>query len=78
MKEFGWIDWTVMLGTLFFIVAYGVWKSRGSKNIEGYLLGGKESNWWTIGLSVFGCPNPTAWAWKAWALFSFTLACPWQ
>ena len=52
MKEFGWIDWTVMLGTLFFIVAYGVWKSRGSKNIEGYLLGGKESNWWTIGLSV--------------------------
>src|SRR5690554_4611959 len=52
MKEFGWIDWTVMLGTLFFIVAYGVWKSRGSKNIEGYLLGGKQSNWWTIGLSV--------------------------
>tara|TARA_B100000965_G_scaffold387029_1_gene389904 strand:- start:1041 stop:2735 length:1695 start_codon:yes stop_codon:yes gene_type:complete len=52
MKEFGWIDWTVMLGTLFFIVAYGIWKTRGSKNIKGYLLGGKESNWWTIGLSV--------------------------
>lgn len=52
MKEFGWVDWTVMLGTLFFIVAYGVWKTRGSKNIEGYLLGGKQSNWWTIGLSV--------------------------
>tara|TARA_R110000868_G_scaffold374230_2_gene638614 strand:- start:135 stop:1844 length:1710 start_codon:yes stop_codon:yes gene_type:complete len=52
MKEFGWIDWTVMLGTLFFIVAYGVWKTRGSKNIKGYLLGGNESNWWTIGLSV--------------------------
>ncbi|MEQ8910030.1 MAG: sodium:solute symporter [Vicingaceae bacterium] len=52
MKEFGWIDWTVMLGTLFFIVAYGVWKTRGSKNIKGFLLGGKESNWWTIGLSV--------------------------
>ncbi|MFT6199718.1 MAG: SSS family transporter [Vicingaceae bacterium] len=41
-----------MLGTLFTIVAYGVWKTRGTKNIEGYLLGGKESNWWTIGLSV--------------------------
>lgn len=52
MNELGWIDWTVMLGTLFFIVTYGVWKTRGSKNIEGYLLGGKESNWWTIGLSV--------------------------
>ena len=52
MNELGWIDWTVMLGTLFTIVAYGVWKTRGAKNIEGYLLGGKESNWWTIGLSV--------------------------
>ena len=52
MNSLGWIDWTVMLGTLFTIVAYGVWKTRGSKNIEGYLLGGKESNWWTIGLSV--------------------------
>jgi Na+/proline symporter len=41
-----------MLGTLFTIVAYGVWKTRGAQNIEGYLLGGKESNWWTIGLSV--------------------------
>lgn len=52
MNELSWIDWSIMLGTLFFIVAYGVWKTRGSKNIEGYLLGGKESNWWTIGLSV--------------------------
>ncbi len=52
MTNLGWIDWTVMLGTLFFIVSYGVWKTRGAKNIEGYLLGGKESNWWTIGLSV--------------------------
>ena len=52
MGALGWIDWTVMLGTLFFIVAYGVWKTKGSKNIEGYLLGGKDSNWWVIGLSV--------------------------
>lgn len=52
MNSFSWIDWVVMLGTLLFIVIYGVWKSRGSKNIQGYLLGGKESNWWTIGLSV--------------------------
>jgi len=46
------LDWMVMLGTLFFIVAYGVWKTRGSKNIKGYLLGENSSNWWTIGLSV--------------------------
>ncbi len=52
MNGLSWIDWTIMLGTLFFIVAYGVWKTRGAKNIEGYLLGGKSANWWTIGLSV--------------------------
>ncbi len=52
MSALGWIDWTVLLGTLAFIVIYGVWKTRGSQNIEGYLLGGKSSNWWTIGLSV--------------------------
>lgn len=52
MNALGWIDWLIMLGTLFTIVVYGVWKTRGAKNIEGYLLGGKESNWWTIGLSV--------------------------
>ncbi len=45
-------DWVVMLGTLLFIVIYGTWKSRGSKNIEGYLRGDNADRWWTIGLSV--------------------------
>jgi len=47
-----YIDWIVLFGTLLFIVVYGVWKSRGSTNIEGYLLGDKSLKWWTIGLSV--------------------------
>lgn len=46
------IDWIVLFGTLLFIVAYGVYKTRGSKDIEGYLLGGKSMKWWTIGLSI--------------------------
>jgi solute:Na+ symporter, SSS family len=46
------LDWTVLLGTITLIVTYGIWKSRGSKNIEGYLLGNKQMKWWTIGLSV--------------------------
>ena len=46
------IDWTILFGTLIFIVAYGVWKTRGSRNIESYLLGDKSMKWWTIGLSV--------------------------
>jgi SSS family transporter len=46
------VDWIVLTGTLLSIVAYGVWKTRGSKNVEDYVGGGRDSKWWTIGLSV--------------------------
>ncbi|PVY43072.1 sodium:solute symporter [Pontibacter virosus] len=46
------LDWIVLLGTLGFIVSYGVWKTRGSKDIEGYLKGDNSMKWWTIGLSI--------------------------
>jgi len=46
------VDWIVLLGTLAFIVLYGMYKARGNKNVTDYLKGGSESNWWTIGLSV--------------------------
>jgi len=46
------IDWIVLFGTLGFIVIYGVWKTRGEKNIKGYLLGDNSQKWWAIGLSV--------------------------
>jgi SSS family transporter len=46
------LDWIVLVGTLSFIVSYGIWKTRGSKNIEGYLKGDNSMKWWTIGLSV--------------------------
>ena len=46
------VDWLVLGGTLLFIVIYGAWKTRGSKNIEGYLRGDNSLKWWTIGLSV--------------------------
>lgn len=46
------IDWIVLSVTLLFIVLYGAWKTRGSKNVEDYIKGGNQSKWWTIGLSV--------------------------
>jgi len=46
------IDWIVLFGTLFLIVGYGVYKTRGSKNIESYLKGDNSMKWWTIGLSI--------------------------
>ena len=46
------IDWIILSSTLLFIVSYGVWKTRGSKNVDDYVGGGKDAKWWTIGLSV--------------------------
>lgn len=46
------LDWIVLIGTLLAIVIYGTWKTRGSKNVQDYLKGGNEAQWWTIGLSV--------------------------
>lgn len=46
------LDWLVLFGTLFFIVAYGVYKTRGSQSMESYLKGDNNLKWWTIGLSV--------------------------
>ena len=46
------IDWSILISTLAFIVGYGVWKTKGSKNVNDYVLGGNEANWTTVGLSV--------------------------
>lgn len=46
------IDWIILAGTLAFIVAYGVWKTRHVSTSESYLLGDRDLPWWTIGLSV--------------------------
>lgn len=46
------IDWIVLFGTLALIVIYGTLKTRGSENIEAYLLGNKSMPWWTIGISI--------------------------
>ena len=47
-----WLDWTILLGTLGFIVGYGVWKTRSTNTSEGYLRGGSDARWWGVGLSV--------------------------
>ena len=46
------LDWIILAGTLLFIVIYGVWKTKGSKDVNDYVRGGSDSKWWTIGLSV--------------------------
>ncbi len=46
------IDWMVLGTTLLFIVLYGVYRSRGSKSMDAYLLGDREMPWYNVGLSV--------------------------
>jgi Na+/proline symporter len=46
------LDWIVLFGTLFIIVAYGTWRTRSSANINDYLRGGNQMSWFTIGVSV--------------------------
>ncbi len=47
-----YIDWIVLSCTILFIVIYGIYKSRGQKNIDGYLLGDRSMPWYSVGLSV--------------------------
>ena len=41
----GKLDWFILGGTLLFIVVYGVWKTRGNKNVNDYVLGGNQAKW---------------------------------
>ena len=46
------VDWVVLFGTLLLIVGYGAWKTRGSKNMQSYLLGNRSLPWWTVCISI--------------------------
>lgn len=48
------IDWIVLVVTLFAIIAYGVYKSRTSRNLDGYFLGDRQMPWWLVLLSIMG------------------------
>jgi len=47
-----WIDWTVLVGTIAFIVVYGAWKTRGAVDMAAYFRGDYSLKWPTIGLSI--------------------------
>jgi Na+/proline symporter len=46
------IDWFILATTLASIVGYGTYITRKNKDLEGYLKGGSDMKWLTIGLSV--------------------------
>ncbi len=46
------IDWFILIGSLAFIVLYGIWKGRSNKDMKGYLLSNKDMKWHTIAFSI--------------------------
>ncbi len=46
------LDYVVLVGTLVGIAVYGMWRSRDSGGLQGYLKGDDSIRWGTIGLSV--------------------------
>jgi Na+/proline symporter len=48
------LDWIVLIVTLFGIVVYGLYKSRTTKNMDGYFLCNRSMPWYLILLSIMG------------------------
>ncbi|TAG10419.1 MAG: sodium:solute symporter [Sphingobacteriia bacterium] len=48
------IDWFVLVFTLGSIIAYGLYKSKTSKNLEGYFLSNRSMPWYLVLLSIMG------------------------
>jgi solute:Na+ symporter, SSS family len=46
------LDWLVLIGTLAGIIVYGVWRSRGTRDVNTYVVGDGTLRWPTIGLSI--------------------------
>ncbi len=46
------LDYVVLIGTMLGIAGYGVWRTRGRRDLSGYLKGAQSTDWVTIGLSV--------------------------
>jgi len=46
------LDWVVLASALALMVVYGVWRGGRSRDIQGFLLAGKEMRWGTVALSI--------------------------
>jgi len=46
------LDWVVLVGSLASIIAYGLYRGRGSNTVDRYLLAGKSMPWYAMALSI--------------------------
>jgi len=48
------LDWIVLIATLTGIIAYGLYRSKTSKNLDGYFLSNRSMPWYLVLLSIMG------------------------
>src|SRR6266404_88039 len=48
------LDWIVLVVTLLAIIVYGVYKSRTTRNLDGYFLSNRSMPWGLVLLSIMG------------------------
>jgi solute:Na+ symporter, SSS family len=46
------LDYVVLIGSMLGIAAYGIWRTRGPRDLNAYLRGDGQTAWFAIGLSV--------------------------
>ncbi len=46
------LDWVVLVASLVYIIAYGLYRSRNTGTVRGYLLAGKTMPWFPMALSI--------------------------
>ncbi len=48
----GLLDWLLLGGSLVFITLYGIWRGRGNRDLEGYLLADRTLPWTNIAFAI--------------------------
>jgi solute:Na+ symporter, SSS family len=48
------LDWTILIITLLTIICYGIYKSKATKDLDGYFRSNKQLPWFLVLLSIMG------------------------
>ncbi|RYG51779.1 MAG: sodium:solute symporter, partial [Chitinophagaceae bacterium] len=48
------LDWLILVAVLLSIIVYGIYKSRSTKNLEGYFLSNRSLPWFLVLMSIMG------------------------
>lgn len=52
--KFTQLDWIILAVTLIGTIVYGVYRSKTSRNLEGFFLSDRQMPWWLVLLSIMG------------------------